>query len=256
MRRFLALVSVAIVVILSLSTPIAAAVPTVHPGKGQPEFEKFVFVHYDADFAKKGGRGNGNPKLYSYSGYHWASDTVPYRINLAGTRVAAAEAIVSITASFQSWQDDPGSSITFDYQGETADYSPGVNVSSPDYVNVVGWADLSQSYPDAIAITVIWATRGSKRVVDCDTALNTDAYFAWAQADIIGDPDGAYLAPTSFYDVDVQNIMTHEAGHWLQLNDLYSPAATEETMYGYAADRELKKRSLEEGDLAGARDIY
>ena len=55
---------------------------------------------------------------------------------------------------------------------------------------------------------------------------------------------------------DVQDIMTHEAGHWLMLGDLYTKAASEQTMYGYGSTGELKARTLESGDIAGLRKIY
>ncbi|MFC1909987.1 hypothetical protein ACFLXC_01680 [Chloroflexota bacterium] len=61
---------------------------------------------------------------------------------------------------------------------------------------------------------------------------------------------------TGGFDVDIQNIMTHEAGHWLMLEDLDNSGAAEQTMYYQAADGELKKRSLEEGDIAGIQMIY
>ncbi|MFC1873432.1 matrixin family metalloprotease, partial [Chloroflexota bacterium] len=61
---------------------------------------------------------------------------------------------------------------------------------------------------------------------------------------------------TILYDVDVQNIMTHEAGHWLMLLDMYDYYASEQTMYGYASQLELKKISLEEGDISGIQVIY
>jgi len=55
---------------------------------------------------------------------------------------------------------------------------------------------------------------------------------------------------TTAYDVNVQNVMTNEAGHWLVLNDLYDDVASEQTMYGISSDRELKGRNLESGDIA------
>ena len=51
---------------------------------------------------------------------------------------------------------------------------------------------------------------------------------------------------------DVQNIGTHEAGHTFGLGDMYEPADSEQTMYGYASTGETKKRTLEWGDRAGA----
>lgn len=54
-------------------------------------------------------------------------------------------------------------------------------------------------------------------------------------------------APGAF---DVQNVATHEFGHFLPLRDLYAPQDSEQTMYGYTGLGETKKRSLEWGDLA------
>lgn len=64
------------------------------------------------------------------------------------------------------------------------------------------------------------------------------------------------LDETTAYDVNVQNVMTHEAGHWLVLNDLHDDVASEQTMYGISSDRELKGRNLESGDIAGLGKIY
>ena len=191
--------------ILILVTPVLATPPPENPGKGHPEFDRIVFIHYKDNFARGGGNGNKAPQLYSYSGYHRASGDVSYWINLNGNRVTAIGAITGIQASFQTWQDDPDSQIVFGYQGTTSVYQPGLNATSPDYQNVVGWAYLSDSYPDAIAVTIVWATRGNKLIVDSDTALNTDSYFAWTQADITANPDTTLLPPTPAYDLDIQN---------------------------------------------------
>jgi hypothetical protein len=255
-KRILFAVLITFAMLLVLVAPVLAAPSPDNPGKGHPEFDKFVFVHYADNFAKRGSGDNNAPQLYSYSGYHWKSNAVSYWVNLTGNRIADTDALIGITASFQTWQDDPDSQIVFAFQGSTTSYVPGLNAASPDYQNVVGWAYLSDSYPGAIAVTIVWATRGNKLIVDSDTVLNTDSYFAWTQANITTAPDAALLPPTFGYDVDVQNIMTHESGHWLQLNDLYGSAAIEQTMYGYAGDRELKKRSLESGDLAGVKKVY
>ncbi|MBA7559388.1 hypothetical protein ES708_01002 [subsurface metagenome] len=263
-KKFLS-IFIALVLVLSFSlvtaVPVGAAPPADNPGKGPPEFDKVVFVHYEEDFALgkppgTPGKGGGDKELYSYSRIHWADGDIPvyYWINLSGSSVAG-DVITGITAAFDTWEDVEGSYMDFDYRGTTTEFSPGIDTASPDYQNVVGWADLEE-FPNAIAVTVIWYIRGKRLIVDCDTALNTDAYFLWTQADGIEDPDGTLLPDTDSYDVDVQNIMTHEAGHWLMLNDLYYDAAIEQTMYGWASDRELKKRSLDSGDIAGIQKIY
>ncbi len=55
---------------------------------------------------------------------------------------------------------------------------------------------------------------------------------------------------------DVQNIATHEFGHWLQLNDLYSSTDYYKTMYGHAKTGETYKRTLHSDDIAGIKYIY
>ena len=255
MKRILFTVLIACSLLLSGITPLATTAAPDNSSKGHPEFEKYVFVHYADNFAKKGGGGNNTPQLYSYSGYHWKSNSISYWVNLANNEIADTNTLTGINASFQTWQADPVSQISFSYQGVTGVF-PGLNTDVPDYQNVIGWAYLSADYPDAIAITIVWATRGRKLIVDCDTVLNTDNNFAWTQVNYIFNPNTVLLTDTPKYDVDVQNIMTHEIGHWLQLNDLYSSTGIEQTMYGFAGDRELKKRSLELGDLTGIQNVY
>ncbi len=62
---------------------------------------------------------------------------------------------------------------------------------------------------------------------------------------------------------DVQNVMTHEFGHWLKLLDLSSwfapsncEAWNESTMCGHIPPDETRKRTLEEDDKAGIKALY
>lgn len=252
--------------LLALTLPATAAPPNDNPGKGPPELGEIVFIHYAKDFAPgkpagkpdKPGKPDKEPEFYSYSGIHWAKSDVPvhYSINLADSRVADQLALEGINSSFDTWTDVNGSVMVFTYDGLTESI-PELDTEGPDYNNVVGWADLNDF--SIIGITKIWYLLGSLRIVDCDTALNTDLFYAWTQADIGSqDPDEVQLPDYSGYDVDVQNIMTHESGHWLMLEDLYVDTTpyTEQTMYGYASEWELKKRSLESGDEDGIKKIY
>ncbi len=261
MKRIKLLAALATVaLLLMLATPAVAAPPTDNPGKGPPELGKIVFVHYGKEFApgKPASTPGGGNTLYSYSKIHWADNNVSYEINPSGNPITdGTDATTGITTAFQTWQNDPNSNINFICRNTSSSISPGINATSPDHQNVVGWTDLGANYPDAIAVTVVWYTVGGKLIVDCDTALNKSPKFAWTQATITNDPNTTLITDhLSLYDVDVQNIMAHESGHWLMLNDLYTSAAIEQTMYGYASDCELKKRSLESGDLAGVHKIY
>jgi len=100
------------------------------------------------------------------------------------------------------------------------------------------------NYPTAnvIAVTIIWYSRATRTIIEFDMALDTD--FTWGNAD--NDPKV----------MDLQNIVTHELGHGIGLNDLYLTAAYRETMYGYAGEGETIKRSLHVGDQAGITKLY
>ncbi len=63
------------------------------------------------------------------------------------------------------------------------------------------------------------------------------------------------LSPSTIGVNDVQDIATHEFGHWVGLDDLYSDADKDLTMYGFGAGGELKKRTLGTGDADGANVV-
>ena len=218
------------------------------------EIDKVVFVHYPQP------QGNGayrspakapastdQDTTYKYTGIHWAglAPNVTYAVNPSGLSapVGAGDAIA---ASFTTWQEAPGD-ITFTRLGDT-----GLSGSILDGNNVISWENISADYPNAIAVTVVWYYRGSKAIVEVDTIMNS--VLTWSvNADFTGDPDTG-LGDTSAYDV--QNIMTHEAGHWLMLLDLYQWRTQKLTMYGYGVVGELQKRTLGLGDELGIDRIY
>ena len=255
---------VIIALLLSLAVPVAAAPPADNPGNGPPEFAKVVFIHYREGAAPVKGSGS-EADGYIYSGYHWFDRNIPvdYLVNLAGSGDDGTF-LGGIQTAFQTWEDDPGSYMDFTYDGTT-----GRGISSltdqMDGYNVVGWADISSQYgEEAIAVTIFWYQIGNLRLAEVDVAVNSDPSYAWWQnppgeewsAGGEVNSEGVPYTPDYPFDVDVQNIMTHEAGHWLVLDDLYEPYNSEKTMYGEAEELELKKRSLESSDQVGIRAIY
>lgn len=256
---------IAIAVLLTQVASFAfAAPPNNEQDKGPPTLEKMVFVHYRVDFAP--GKPEGSPgvgpakpdknktlELYEYSKFHWlyttASEGIKWYYNTGNMPSDYEQAVIE---SFAAWDSIGEAEINFDYQNTTSNEPGWDQYAAPDGYNVVGWDNISQLYPDAIGVTVVWYYRyikGEKIIYECDTVLNSNSEYAWTCTDWIEDTE-------FYYDVDVQNIMTHEAGHWLMLDDLYDTIASEQTMYGYADEAELKKRSLEEGDKAGIKAIY
>lgn len=233
-----------------------AAAPVDNPGKGPPDFDKIVFVHYPKGEApgKPPGTPGKGPREgdYVYDGYHWADDDIPvhYLVNLAGNPGTFRS---GIEAAFQTWEAEPNSYMDFECDGSASIGMSSLNDEMDGY-NVVGWANISEDYPNAIAVTIFWYNVLTKEVVEVDVAMNSNPDFAWwrnpgGEKWVAGDDPDAF-------DVDVQNIMTHEAGHWLVLDDLYADENSEKTMYGYADEFELKKRSLDPGDEAGIQAVY
>ncbi|MEW6366061.1 MAG: matrixin family metalloprotease [Acidobacteriota bacterium] len=177
----------------------------------------------------------GDASAYKYQGVRWTALYENYYVNNA-----AASWLSKIKAGMNPW-NNAGSKFKFVYKGKT---SKGVswNVSDVDYTNVITKGPLSGSqYQNVLALNHSWYYQTTKRLVDSDIIFNTN--FPWVTN---GSPSG----------YDVQNILTHEAGHSLQLLDLYGAADKEKTMYGYGAKGETKKRTLHSDDIAGIKKIY
>ena len=245
-----------VVLVLNLGL-VGSVVAAQEADSGPPDLNRIAFVNC-ADQAPASTAAPAKPakpakpgkEWYKYSGIHWDDSMipVPYVVDGGGD----SDFLAGLRVSFATWEADDQSYISFVCQDDSwtgvpssfdgAGYSNGVNE--------VGWVCLSGSYPNAIAVTMIWYG-SDKQIVEIDTAMNSD--LPWTQNTVTGDPDTLTGAP-GYYDV--QDVMTHEAGHWLMLLDLYVKASSEQTMYGYGSTGELKARSLESGDVAGLRKIY
>ncbi len=255
MKKVLFMASVIVALVLSLAGTVAAAPPADNPGNGPPDFDKIVFVHYPKGEApgKPAGKPGATEGEYKLIKYHWADTSIPvtHLVNLGGM---PEEFSAGIEAAFQTWEDDPLSYMDFTNGGTTTTIGISSLANKMDGYNVVGWADISAKYPGAIAVTIFWYNVATKHLAEVDVAMNSDTRFVWWQ-NSAGDEVWDFTDTTG-YDVDVQNIMTHEAGHWLVLGDLYATYNSDKTMYGYSDELELKKRSLTSGDLAGIQKIY
>jgi len=186
-----------------------------------------------------GGVGELNT-TFIYKGLHWDTPVVPYRVNAASSGLDAAAAEEAVDQSFWSWQTEhnllgraDASDIFYTDTGATT-----ASGAALDGMTTVSWGSLSSG---TIAATYYWYDRKTKHLLDCDIIFNSN--LPWSTS---GEA-GAY---------DVWNIGTHEAGHTLQLNDLYSTATRELTMYGYGAPGETKKQTLGMGDMLGVERIY
>jgi len=167
---------------------------------------------------------------YKLLPFHWYS-TANYWINPSNKYGFSRDAVMTaITTSADTW-DMETSATVFSYQTTTSR-----SAGKYDGYNVVSWGSYRAG---VIAVTYIWY-RGSQ-IIETDTRMNT--LYGWSLSGEAG-------------KFDVQNIMTHEFGHWAGLADLYDDVDYWLTMYGYADYGEIYKRTLGLGDMLGLQAVY
>lgn len=167
---------------------------------------------------------------YQLLGFRWYT-TINYYINPKNKYGFSTTAVVNtITASANTWDKETNFQV-FSYKDTTSRAA-----GKRDGYNVVSWGAYRVG---AIAVTYIWYS-GSK-IVETDCRMNT--YYKWSLSGEAG-------------KMDVQNIMTHEFGHWCGLDDLYDDVDYWLTMYGYANYGETYKRTLGLGDINGLEAVY
>jgi hypothetical protein len=171
----------------------------------------------------------GGKQYYSYSGYHRSPASCDYYVN----STLPSDWVNAIQAGDATW-DAAGSAFRLNYQGATGNTGP-----ANDGINVIWSNNLGSG--GTIAANYYWYNRRTKIVSENDIIFNN--FYAWSTSGESG-------------KMDVQNIITHEMGHCLILNDLYNSYQSEMTMYGYSTYGETKKQTLETGDKDGIKHIY
>jgi hypothetical protein len=241
--------SLLLIMLLSLLVTLPVAFGA-KPSGDNADVQEYVFVltlNSAADgSANKGnnphGQGGGlngipptdnsmtNPD-YSLLSFHWYS-TISYYVNPTNTYSFSISAVVNaVTTSAGTWDVETNYQV-FSYKGTTTRVA-----GQHDGFNVVSWGTYSQA--NAIAVTFIWAS--GRRMVETDCVMNVQ--FGWSLNGESG-------------KMDVQNIMTHEFGHWCGLNDLYKNKDYWLTMYGYADYGQTWKQTLGLGDINGLQRVY
>jgi hypothetical protein len=162
--------------------------------------------------------------------WHWYT-TINYYINTKNSYGFSATAVMNtITTSANTWDKETAFTV-FSYKGTTTR-----TAGKRDGYNVVAWGRYSAG---VIAVTYLWSS-GSK-LIETDCRMNT--YYSWSLTGQSG-------------KMDVQNIMTHEFGHWVGLDDLYNDSDYWLTMYGYSNYGITYQRTLGLGDINGLEAFY
>jgi hypothetical protein len=168
--------------------------------------------------------------------------TNTYRVNTRVPFSIGANLNTIVNNSFDTWQSASG--ISFVRGANTSK-----NRSAYDGQNIIAWNRLSNS---TLGATYIRYNPDTGVVVDVDTIMNNRHSWTWTNPSSVNEDQ--QCSSTNAYDA--QNILVHELGHWIGLRDLYGSQDEDHTMFGYASKNELKKDSLEQGDLDGTIQIY
>jgi hypothetical protein len=148
-------------------------------------------------------------------------------------------AIHAAAAAWMHWD----SRIVLNDTGDTAvaPGTPGTDGTCADGTNVIGWGRFDD--PDAVGEAMMCLDRSQHVIRDADIMLNISYWWS----------DGPNARRQTY---DVQEILTHEMGHWLSLQDMYSDTSSAQTMHGSADPNEIRKRTPALGDIAGLQTAY
>jgi hypothetical protein len=173
---------------------------------------------------------NSDVNHFETSPWH-LSGPMTWSLNRATVPSSVSSSIDSIlNQSFDAWY-----SGVFRQGSDTR-----VKRAKLDHVNAILWKKMGRS---TLGSTFVWFSTLSGEVLEVDTVFNKK--LRWAN--FPNSPD----CQTSIDAYDLQNIATHEFGHWIGLDDLFDDADKDLTMYGFGAGGEVKKRTLGTGDISG-----
>ena len=222
---------------------VASAMPILAAAK--PSDVKLVILELRAD-AKPDGTPGGKPikppppeptpadKNPNYECLPFSfSTTAEYWVNPNNAYGFTVEQVeYAITTSAETWDFETAFEV-FEYKDTTT-----LTSGNRDGYNVVDWGRYRNG---VIAVTMIWYS--GTEILEVDMKLNTR--YAWSISE-----DGVARK------MDVQNIVTHEFGHWAGLDDLYNAEDALLTMYGYSGYGVTYQRDLGLGDILGIQDVY
>ena len=191
------------------------------------------FIHVKENSAQKPASATCTKSL----GGKWNTLPVNYIINPTNTQGLSSDFITStISASAETWDAATPKELFNNLYGVDNTVQYGVR----DFKNSIALG-LYQGSSSTIAVTSIWFTRKTG-ISESDILFNT--IYSWGDAS---------LNPLL---MDLQNIATHELGHFVGLDDIYTSGCSAVTMYGYSNNGDISKRTLEQPDITGLLKMY
>ena len=217
------------------------------------EVEGIMFVHNKKEFVKpQEARGKPSTQTcYAFltkGGVKWtgAEPWVVNPINIRG--LSNSFIFTNIGLNIAKWEDGSngvvGDNISANIMADGSSTSASLTAdsSSPDGVNEIYFANISNS--GTIAVTITWYNTFSGQIIEWDQVYD-DVDFDWSDSSVSGVAS----------KMDFENISTHEIGHAVGMGHP-SDSCSDETMYRYASFGEIKKRDLNTGDINGINALY
>ncbi|MBX3468046.1 MAG: matrixin family metalloprotease [Planctomycetes bacterium] len=174
---------------------------------------------------------------------HWQNSSIVFTIHEAGDpRITDGSDMVAVRLAFRAWNEVPSSRVAFfedtgQGRGRTDWQSDDIHLVIWDMQGTSGFFDSPAG--GLVAITPVDFEPSTGRILDADIIFNGKNYLF--STDLTG---GTF---------DIQNVATHEVGHFIGLDH---SAVVGATMNPFAHTGDTRLRSLEQDDIAGASAIY
>ncbi len=161
-----------------------------------------------------------------------------YRLNTSSvpSSIGATNLPTIASRSYGVWTKAIGNLVTASKGQNTT-----VNYANFDGQSIITWGTAPAG---ALAVSYVWASDGV--VSEVDTIMNDSFPWYWSNSNS--------CAYQNVYDAE--NILTHELGHTMGLNDEYGTEFINNTMFGYGSMMETLKNTLTTGDIAAVKALY
>ena len=178
----------------------------------------------------------------------WSERTITYHLNAMGSEdLRGQDGTLSfafedaVQSSFSAWSAPSCAHLAFEYGGLTDEDRVGFFRDGKDKNLIIWQEDWPYADDTAFALTSVTFNAATGTISDVDIEFNGDN-FTWAIKEL-----------PSVNEVDLQNTLTHEVGHFIGFDHSPIPAAT---MYESAPQGETSKRTLAQDDIDAVCDVY
>ncbi len=204
--------------------------------------EGYAIVHKKGDAKSSVSRSAKPSACYGYlaAGAKWKVAPEAWQVNSANSGLTSASVFNNTNSDILKWEAAAQHDILG--TGQIVSGTP-TNKNVLDGINEVSFGAIADS--NTIAVTTVWGNFGgptfNRQLVEWDQTFNT--FYNWSDS---GAAD----------KMDYENISTHELGHAIGMDDIYTSSCSQVTMYGYGTEGETIKRDLAPADVTGISALY